>query len=110
MTTATIPETVEIPSETLIETIAELIRHADRLIEFNGQQETQGSGDLQSLYGCLLRAVAPHDPPNDYDIDWSHPVVVEAYARAASTSETADLIREKRDARYTWGLYNGEES
>ena len=109
MTTATLPVTVEIPAEALIDSVAMLLDWADEWIEFSGGNDTPMSTQMQDVAGRLLSAVAPSDPPRKTDIDWKHPIVVEAYARTTPFPR-ANLVREKQDARYRWELYNGEES
>ena len=82
MATRTIPATVEIPTDLLMNTIAQMYALEELLARFNGTDSEIGESILESTTR-LLAAVAPtRDREREGDFyDSADPIVVEAHAR-----------------------------
>lgn len=121
--TLTIPETVTIRTELLIDTCADLLALEERMVMLHGQ-ETWPSEQAQLAAFTLLNTVAPglHGPeelvPGAHVEALRHPAVVEAFAREqerlaehAAESPAADDHREAADRvrrmRHALARYEG---
>lgn len=104
-TSVFLSETVEVPTEVIVDPAGELYALDDLLVRLNGMRETPLSDAISKVAASLLEAIAPH---RDGEYSLTHPAVVEVYARskerhAAKLADLADVdaierMRQEADA------------
>lgn len=87
---AGLPETVTIPAETLIESLAEILGVEELMVCLTGDTSTV-TDTLAEAAARLLTVVAPHAKYDGEYYDSRSPITVEARARAHE--KTAELLR-----------------